>query len=88
MIDGANKVFKAPPGMPECYDIYVRSEVIDGVPYNFFEVELDAEERKNLLAGGTLILSQMGPWMGSARLHRQAADAQSVRHAAARGRQE
>lgn len=60
MIAGANKVFKAPPGMDNCYDIYVRGEVIDGIPYHFLEVELDPEERAALLAGGTLILGQMG----------------------------
>lgn len=60
MIAGANKVFKAPPGMDNCYDIYVRQEIIDGITYHFLEVELEPAEREAILAGGTLILGQMG----------------------------
>jgi hypothetical protein len=60
VIAGANLVLNPPEGMENCIPIYVRRDVIDGIPYTAMELELDEEERKNLLNGGTLQISQAG----------------------------
>lgn len=60
VIAGANLVLNPPEGMDNCVAVYVRREVIEGVPYTTLEVELDEEERRHLLQGGTLQVSQAG----------------------------
>jgi hypothetical protein len=61
VIEGANKVLRCPPDCPNCHDIYVRQEEIEGVTYQLLEVELTSEEREAIALGATLTLSQMGP---------------------------
>lgn len=60
VIAGANLVLNPPEGMDNCIPIYVRREIIDGMIYTTMELELTEEERRNLLQGGTLQLSQAG----------------------------
>lgn len=59
-IDGHNLVLQCPPGCPNCHDIYVREEVIDGTLYRFMEVDLTPADREAVANGGTLMIGQMG----------------------------
>ncbi len=59
-IEGANLVLRCPPGTPNCHDIYVKQEVIEGVLYRTMELELEPHEREAVLNGGTLRIRQMG----------------------------
>jgi hypothetical protein len=61
VIEGANKALLCPPDCPNCHDIYVRQEEIEGTTYQFLELELTADERSAITFGATLTVSQMGP---------------------------
>lgn len=74
VIAGANTVMRCPPGCPNCTDVMLRTEEIDGITYRSLELELDADERKAVAEGGTLIIRQMGEsWVPVAAYFQNAA---------------
>lgn len=60
-IKDANIVMRCPPDCPNCIDIVVKREEIDGITYQSLELEFTPEERRAVAEGATMIVRQMGP---------------------------